>query len=226
MNNYIFSKKYNKSDIAFSLIYYIYIFLITIIYFNIVKSNLLILSNIPLLKLLINFLLVILQLYPIFIFLAYKKQSLSTIGININRFFLSIFKGIFYFIPILVIRFIFLNYIFKDIIFDFNFIIYSFIQLIQIALVEEIIFRGFLQSIFSGFMKNKFLSIIIVAILFAFIHIGRNLVFDFYKFNIILFLLGFLKLFIKHIYYTYISLKTNSIFASTITHFLNNILSI
>ncbi|MGL4572445.1 MAG: CPBP family intramembrane glutamic endopeptidase [Clostridium sp.] len=219
MKNSLYSKKYMKIDIIFVLIYYIYLFILNLLYFAVITNLNYFNGNIGL-KFVSAIILNVLQLIPIIIFIKYRNQDLDSIGLTKPISVKFVFKGILYFIPILIIRMIFFNY---ETNYNGLFNINSIIQLIQVAFIEEIIFRGFIQSRLLSVFKNKTFSIILATLMFAFIHNTKYIIIGFSSISFTIILLGTLKLSIKHIYYTFICNNTNSIMTSTITHWLNNI---
>lgn len=111
------------------------------------------------------------QIFPIFIILKYRKQSLKSIGFNKVQILKQISIGIILYIPLYLLSLI-LNWV-PGINFNLDSMsIWSFLyMLIEIALVEEIIFRGFLQQRLKGLIKNKYVNLLIVAFIFG--KIGR-----------------------------------------------------
>ena len=111
------------------------------------------------------------QIFPIFIILKYRKQSLKSIGFNKVQILKQISIGIILYIPLYLLSLI-LNWV-PGINFNLDSMsIWSFLyMLIEIALVEEIIFRGFLQQRLKGLIKNKYVNLLIVAFIFGSIHI-------------------------------------------------------
>jgi hypothetical protein len=94
--------------------------------------------------------------------------------------------------------------------------------LICIAFVDELTFRGFIQTRIRGIIKNKWLSIIIVGLMFAIMHIPFQMLKA--KLPLIPFIqmdLGHLiSTSILHIYFVYIYTRHNNIIAPTIAHAL------
>lgn len=221
MLNSIYSKTYKKLDLIFVFTYYFYIFILSMLYFKIITNNIHYFNN-TYLKLIANISLNLFQLIPIIIFIRYRGQSFKDIGIYLNNIYKLIFKGVLYFVPLLIIDIIFSD---QKISFNTLFSINSIIQLVTIALIEEIIFRGFIQSRLFGIFKNKVFALILGSLMFSLIHSNKFLIIGFTNISLISFLIGSLRLSLKHIYYTFITNNTNSIIPSTISHFLNNILS-
>ncbi|BAG84009.1 CPBP family intramembrane glutamic endopeptidase [Candidatus Azobacteroides pseudotrichonymphae] len=79
------------------------------------------------------------------------------------------------------------------------------------AIGEEFIFRGILQNLLNRFIKNQYLVIWIVAILFSIVHL------QFY---------GFLSRMLLGAYLGYLLYYTGNIWISILAHFMNNFLGV
>nr|WP_306796795.1 CPBP family intramembrane glutamic endopeptidase [Clostridium sp. YIM B02551] len=164
------------------------------------------------------------ELIPLYILLKKFNNSLKSVGINFSNILMDCIKGILFFIPIIFI-YTFCFRLKYSINFNLTLIIDTFILLVQVALVEEIIFRGYLQSRISCLIKNKFLSIFLVSLMFALIHLCQYIPFpNIDRFLVTSLIIQSATYCISHFYYTFICAKSNSIFASTITHFLKDLL--
>lgn len=167
----------------------------------------------------------ILSLLPLVFILKTRKQPLASIGIKKDKILRSLILGILYSLLInlpTVIYAILQGYRFNSNIFELLWLFLYF--LICIAFVEEVIFRGYIQTRIQTIIKRKWISIITVGIMFAFMHIpfqmlmanmlfGQFLLYD-YKH---LLMTGFI-----HIYFVFIYTRDNHILAPTLTHaFLN-----
>ena len=164
------------------------------------------------------------QVFPIFIILKYRKQSLKSIGFNKTQILKQIIIGIILYIPLYLLSLI-LNLVPSINLKLDSMSIWSFLyMLIEIALVEEIIFRGFLQQRLKGLIKNKYINLLIVAFIFGSMHIPfilaqSNLTF------VQVFILVVPKMII-HIYFVGIyKAGNNSILSATIAHGVNNFIA-
>ena len=164
------------------------------------------------------------QIFPIFIILKYRKQSLKSIGFNKTQILKQIIIGIILYIPLYLLSLI-LNLVPSINLKLDSMSIWSFLyMLIEIALVEEIIFRGFLQQRLKGLIKNKYINLLIVAFIFGSMHIPfilaqSNLTF------VQVFILVVPKM-IMHIYFVGIyKAGNNSILSATIAHGVNNFIA-
>ena len=164
------------------------------------------------------------QIFPIFIILKYRKQSLKSIGFNKTQILKQIIIGIILYIPLYLLSLI-LNLVPSINLKLDSMSIWSFLyMLIEIALVEEIIFRGFLQQRLKGLIKNKYINLLIVAFIFGSMHIPfilaqSNLTF------VQVFILVVPKM-IMHIYFVGIyKAGNNSVLSATIAHGVNNFIA-
>ena len=164
------------------------------------------------------------QIFPIFIILKYRKQSLKSIGFNKTQILKQIIIGIILYIPLYLLSLI-LNLVPSINLKLDSMSIWSFLyMLIEIALVEEIIFRGFLQQRLKGLIKNKYINLLIVAFIFGSMHIPfilaqSNLTF------VQVFILVIPKM-IMHIYFVGIyKAGNNSVLSATIAHGVNNFIA-
>ncbi|GAA0720665.1 hypothetical protein GCM10008905_10100 [Clostridium malenominatum] len=166
----------------------------------------------------------LLQLIPLFILLKYKKQSVRSVGLKPEKIFKQIIIGVLFSIPFMLIIMFFSRLHGRRLVYN-NHLIWIFIrQFIAVALVEEVIFRGYIQTRIQGLIKGKWKSIIIVALMFSFAHISSRMIRDnigFFKYissNI-----AYLKnLCIFHVYFVYLYTRNNNVISSTVFHGLNN----
>lgn len=99
-------------------------------------------------------------------------------------------------------------------------------NLIFVGFLEELIFRGYIGTRLFGYFKNKILSIIVVGIMFAFMHIPYRFVMSnmtFYDFMNV-YWKSFSGLFIPHLFLQWLYSKYNSIIAPTMVHFIWDLL--
>ncbi|MBK1813220.1 CPBP family intramembrane metalloprotease [Clostridium sp. YIM B02505] len=165
---------------------------------------------------------VILQLAPVFIFIKVRKQGLRSIGLKKDKILKSIFLGIIFSMPF-NIPLIISEISEKGKILGLTNLILTFVYFfIEIALVEEISFRGFIQTRIQSLIKSKWVSILVVGVMFALMHIPFQII----KANMPLgdfivkdsFHLVFT--FVIHVYLVYIYTRDNNIISSSITHTL------
>lgn len=164
------------------------------------------------------------QIFPIFIILKYRKQSLKSIGFNKTQILKQIIIGIILYIPLYLLSLI-LNLVPSINLKLDSMSIWSFLyMLIEIALVEEIIFRGFLQQRLKGLIKNKYINLLIVAFIFGSIHIPFILAQS--NLTFVQVFISIIPKMIMHIYFVGIyKAGNNSVLSATIAHGVNNFIA-
>lgn len=164
-------------------------------------------------------------LFSVFIVVKVREQKLESIGLKFDNTIKSVILGILFSLPFILPKIIF--YISKSKKISLNYIdlIWLFLYyFIHIALVEEVTFRGFIQTRIQGVIRNKWLSIIVVGLMFGLMHIPFQMI----KAN-----MGLLKFVIHdsvhlintswiHIYLVYLYTRDNNILAPVVTHTLIN----
>jgi len=157
--------------------------------------------------------------------LVITKRQLRSIGVTKKNYkesiLLGIGVGIFFLIISLILSqingttFRGMNYL------SFGIVYYT----IEIGLIEELIFRGFIQTRFVGYFKNKFLAVILTGIFFSLFHIPFQILQTDYS------LLEYLShnyshlitTFLYHFLCTALYYKYNNILAPTIVHLFINL---
>lgn len=157
------------------------------------------------------------ELLPVFIILKFRNQSLESVGINKNKIFKQIIIGISLYLPLFLLNWKYFNVANMK-----SMSIWSFLcMLIEIAFVEEIIFRGYIQQRLRGIIKNKYINLFIVSFIFGIMHIPITIIQG--NFSIIELCLLIIPKMIMHIYFVVVyKLGNNSVLSSTIVHSLNN----
>ncbi|MBU1142954.1 MAG: CPBP family intramembrane metalloprotease [Firmicutes bacterium] len=128
---------------------------------------------------------VIVVALPIFIVLFLRKQSISSIGISNRNFMKSTYfalsLSILYFIGALVYSLIVKN----EIIFKVNHTLFYYVvyYFLISAFNQEILFRGFVSPRIRYVIKNRWLSIAIVGVMFSLMHFFSALAFQFWDFG-------------------------------------------
>ncbi len=169
----------------------------------------------------------LITILPAIVIAFLRRQGLASIGIKKNNMLKSILLGILFAIP-LILPTIFIGiskgYDFaniEDIIWEFLY------YLLCIGFVEELVFRGFIQTRIRGLIKNKKLSVVIVGLMFGFLHIPFQMlkanmsILQFIQQDIV----HLITTVILHIYFVYIYERDDNIIAPTITHTLINFIS-
>lgn len=184
---------------------------------------------------------VAIELVPVFIIIKIRKQSIKSIGIKTNKIFKSIFLGIIFSIPFILLPIISAVNQGKKIM-DFKSLIWAFLYFFfEIAFVEEIVFRGFIQTRIQGMIRSKWLSIIVVGIMFALSHIPVQVISDSIsegmplgKFiinssnidNLVSLAFNLADKCAVHIYLVYVYTRDNNIISSTVTHTLIDLIQV
>jgi uncharacterized protein len=220
----------NKTDGILSLTYYFY-YLVMIYLFGILLFKTQIYENLGSYfnsKSMFRFIFyipnIIIDILPIFIILKFRKQNLSSIGLQANnKIVKSILLGVIGSIPFVVLNVIgpiSSGMTINPNIFDLFWIFLFY--LICIAFTEEVMFRGFLQTRIQGLIKNKWVGTIFVGVLFGLMHIP----FQMLKTNMspIDFIMSdlshLLTTCVIHIYLVFLYRRNNNLIAPTIAHTL------
>jgi hypothetical protein len=163
------------------------------------------------------------SLFPLLIVLKVRKQPLSSLGIKNEKNILAVTYGVLASVPFLVIRLIFTSH-FKDLSIS-NYLMLFIYYLVLIGFVEEITFRGFIQTRIYALVRNPIISIIIGATFFSIMHIpfqyqiSGMTIFEFISKDY----QHLLVTFFMHIYFVVIfNISKRNIIAPTVTHSLVN----
>lgn len=219
---------FDSKDGIISIVYYFYemiiLYLFGIVMFktNIYRNgaDYLSINNSQLYKLIFYVPIVILQVLPVFIIIKMRGQSVKSTGLKTDRILKSILLGILFSLPFVMLSLI--NAILQgkgimtlaDLIWMF---LYFFIE---IAFAEELSFRGFIQTRIQGLIKTKWISIMVVGIMFSLMHIpfqmikasmplGQFIINDSIHLAIT---------FVIHVYFVYLYTRDNNIVSSTVAH--------
>lgn len=165
---------------------------------------------------------VVLQLAPLYIILKLRGETWSSIGIKRSKIGLSILIGL---IAVLPFRWVpLMNWIFhgKSLPLDGGVFLGFLYYLALIALPEELIFRGYIQTRIMGLIPSKSAAILTTGLLFALTHVPfqmavLNLNYAGYLDKMYIQLL---IIFFMHLYFTYIYTRTNNIAGVTLCHAL------
>lgn len=221
---------YNYIDGLFAIGYYLYLMVILYV-FGVVSFKTDLMSNMyrALPKMNEQFVqniyyipVTIIMLLPVFIMMLLKKQKWDSIGIKGTKIAKSIALGILFSIPLVAPSFHYAILNNKKFIPVENMIWLFLYFFIEIALVEEISYRGFIQTRIQGLIKSKWLSIITVGVLFALSHIPFQMVradkslLDFIVQDSVHLLLTCAI----HIYLVYLYTRDNNILSAIVAHAL------
>ncbi|MNO24259.1 CAAX amino terminal protease self- immunity [compost metagenome] len=169
----------------------------------------------------------IIQALPIFIYLCIRKQSPRTVGLKFKgkAFWQSLGIGVLFSLPFILPQLIIfmlgkasLQFSAPELVFKF------FYFLITIAFVEEICFRGFIQTRIFTLIRNKYAGILFVGFLFAIMHVPFQMfqakmgLIDFVMYDYPHLLITWAL----HIYFVYLYTRNNDLVAPVIAHTLIN----
>ncbi len=154
-----------------------------------------------------------------------RKQKLSSLGITKYKLKSSIILGSFLGILFLVFNGIIPALFSERELISADMLLYNiFYFFTVIGFVEELIFRGFIQTRLYGIIKNNFLAIIITGVMFSLMHIPFQMshvnmsLSQFFSENT----LWLITLVGWHVFFNFLYKKYNSIFTGTIVHgFMN-----
>ena len=159
------------------------------------------------------------ELLPVFIILKFRNQSLESVGINKNKIFKQIIIGIILYLPLFLLNWKSVNVANMKLISIWSFLY----MLIEIAFVEEVIFRGYIQLRLRGIIKNKYINLLIVSFIFGIMHIPITLIQGNIRITVVC--LSIIFRMTMHIYFVVVyKVGNNSVLSSTIVHLLNNLL--
>jgi len=221
-------QNYTKFDFILSIGYFMYLIIITSFFGWLLASSDAIqefFMRSQLNKILVVLLVSIIELVPLMVILKWRKQSYRSIGFHQEKFILSVVVGVIFVIPELIIFKVDL-FLFKSLNIQ-TLIIKFFYYFFCIALVEELIFRGYLQSRIQGWITSKWLSVIVVGLFFSAMHIPIRFIDSGQEFLpfIQAELSHLLYTFISHFYFLFVYRLTNNIFAPTMTHAILNVIN-
>lgn len=212
-------KQYTRKDAILSFILFLIIILNYSILavlqtkFEFIKENILLVGCI------FNVLMIVITI----LFIKLNKQALSTIGISKGRWKSSIIMGI------IVASFLFYNNCISNLIngsklISIQEILILLVYYLSVAVCEEFVFRGYIGTRIYGLIKKRWLAVFVVGILFILMHFPYRMIaygmtlndLTIKNFNWII------DLFITHLVFNFIYLKTNSLYGAIIPHWVSN----
>lgn len=204
-------KKYTKTDGMIAILYYL-VFMITYYLMGRVYAEKQIYLGIV-----CNIGLAILSILLVLI----RKQKLRTLGLTLRKQKQAVIFG-----TVLGLILVFVNNVIPAILSGSQFtrisnLLYNtFYYFIIIAFVEEIAFRGFIQTRIYGLIKNDLIAVIVVSLMFSFMHIPFQMALS--ATNLVTFLannvIWLLLLLLWHIIFNFLHRKNNNIITNTIFH--------
>lgn len=150
-----------------------------------------------------------------------RKQKIGTLGLTFKKMKQAVILGV-----VLGVLIVLTNNVIPGITTECQFnqitkiLFDTFYYFVIIAFVEEIAFRGFIQTRIYGLIKNDFIAIIVVSLMFSLMHIPFQMALadtnipSFISTNVAWLIL----LFLWHIIFNFLHRKYNCIFTNTIFH--------
>ena len=157
------------------------------------------------------------------LFIKLNKQRLNTIGISKGKWKSSSIIGI------IVASFLFYNNCIANSINGSNLIsiqeiLILLVYYLLVAVCEEFVFRGYIGTRIYGLIKNRWLAVFVVGILFIIIHFPYRMIAYGMTLNDLTIknFSWIIDLFITHLVFNFIYLKTNSLYGAIIPHWMSN----
>jgi membrane protease YdiL (CAAX protease family) len=149
-----------------------------------------------------------------------RKQKLSSIGFTTNNLKRSVLIGSGLGLCITLINVVPNMVVHSQFVSIGRLVYNTFYYFIVIALVEEIIFRGYIQTRIYGFIKNNVLAVLVTGILFMTMHIPYQM--GAAQMDLVTFILNnfvwLLLTFGWHVVFNFLYAKNNSIVAPAVFH--------
>jgi membrane protease YdiL (CAAX protease family) len=160
------------------------------------------------------------------VYLLIRKQPLSSIGLSRKNLKNSFLVGLYYSV-LFTVAFLILHLIKDDfrIVTDGEIILKKSLYFVFfVALFEEFVFRGFINSRLRGLVKNKYLAMIVASVLFSLLHMPFNSMYFAGSFGHYLKMQGAYHLILcfLHLFFTYLFNRYQNLAASTVFHFVYN----
>lgn len=165
------------------------------------------------------------SLLPMFAIMALRHQGLHTVGLRRDGALRAVATGLLGAIPVTLLNISGPLSTGRAINTNVSELVWSLLyQLICIALVEELIFRGFIQTRIQQLIHRKWVSVAVVGLMFAAMHIPFQMMRS--QMTLVEFIVHDLRhlvtTFILHAYYVYLYRRSNGVVAPTIAHAIAN----
>lgn len=214
------TQQYKKTDFLLALLLYLFVLLIYYILGRVFSSDTV--------KLTEGFIFIFTGVVSIiiigftFALCLLRKQKLATIGFDMSKAKQSLKLGL---VLTVIVVLLFGTVI---VVSDFSIktdipliVMRFFYYLIDIAFVEELVFRGYIGTRIYGCFKNKMIAIAVTGVLFVFMHIPAQMVMA--DMNFLEYIsyawVNFIFIFLLHFIFQFLYAKYNSIIAPTLFHF-------
>lgn len=181
--------------------------------FEFIKENILLVGCI------FNFLIICITI----LFIKLNKQSLETIGLCKGKWKNSILMGI------LLASFLFYNNCLSHLINGSHFstlqeILMLWVYYLFVAVCEETVFRGYIGTRIYGLIKQRWIAVFMAGVLFIIMHFPyRMIAYGMTLSDLTIKNLSWIiDLFVTHLVFNFIYLKTNSLYGAIIPHWMSN----
>ncbi len=161
------------------------------------------------------------------LFVLIHKQKLDTIGIMKGNWKKSSIIGLIFAFFLFMFNFGIDYFIYGGAVKSIDEILWLMIYYLNVSLCEEIVFRGYIQTRIYGLIKNKIIALVLVSLLFTFMHFPYRMIAYGMSLEILLFgnFFWVVQLLIMHVIWSLIYSKTNSLYGSIISHWVSNLAS-
>lgn len=160
----------------------------------------------------------------VLLILKVRKQGIETIGLSKGNIKLSLIMGI-----ILAVILFFCNCL-SNILFEnqsfipIKDIVIYILYFFTVGLVEEVMFRGYIETRLHGYTKRIYLDVILTGILFLLMHFPfRMVAYNMSFWDLITNLRYMLDLFITHLILSFIRIKSDCLYGAIIPHWISDL---
>ena len=157
-------------------------------------------------------------------FVKLRKQSLDTIGLLKGKWKSSLAIGV------ILASFLFYNNCLSHVIAGSSLvsiqkIVTLFVYYFFVSVCEEVVFRGYIGTRICGLVKKRWLAVCVTGILFIVMHFPyRMIAYGMTLSDLTIHHPGWMAdLFITHVVFQFIYLKTNSLYGAMIPHWMSNL---
>jgi CAAX amino terminal protease family. len=216
------SISYSKRNAYFAILYYvIYLFITSIFLIAITNNDFLyflrkIITNQYWSIRVICYLVAAVNLLLIFVFIKHEKRTanLASIGIRKSNLIKSLVVGIVLSIPFVIVKIILVTTK-QDT--DNRLSLSEFMYLLLcVGLVEEVLFRGYLQSRIEVLFSKKWIAILVCGFMFYISHIVHDIIYQ--QFNLLMILARLVIIMLMHLVFLYIYKRTKNLTGSIMLH--------
>lgn len=160
----------------------------------------------------------------VLLILKIRKQGLETIGLRKGNVKLSLIMGT------TLAAILFFNNCLSNILFDnqsfisIKQIIIDILYFFTVGLVEEVMFRGYIETRLHGYTKRIYLDVLLTGILFVLMHFPfRMAAYHMSFIDLMTNVPYMLDLFFTHLVLSYIRIKSDSLYGAILPHWMSNL---